>query len=789
MATYSTNLALTLMATGEQSNTWGDTTNTNLGTLLEQSISGYVTQAITDGSGANTTITIPNGTTGVARNMYIEMTGALSFSTTSLIVPANKKMYFIFNNTSGGFAVTVKVSGQTGVLVPNGKKVILTSNGTDIVEAANQVVGAFGVGGTATMAAINASGLVAMAGAATVGTTLGVTGTSSLGVVNASGIISAPVGSVGSPSFSFTGDTTLGMYRVGAQNGGLVASSGVRLQWDGTSVYVNNLVIDIANANANISRIGAGTLAIGTGAIGSTAGSLSLTSLTASGTSTMAAINASGSVTLSGTSFFRSPTTSNVPGTFNFYLAASGIREGTAGDVNIDTYSGGWGARLTVSQAGAVTIPGTATIQTLTVGLGGGAVATNTAVGVSALAATNTNTNHVAVGYQALQSNTSGGQNTAVGSEALKTNTTSSSSTAVGFYALRVNTAANSTAVGAYALYQNTSGTANTGLGLLALGSNTTGAQNVAVGYQAGEANTTGQDNQFIGLSAGRGNTTASYNVAIGTLALGSTSNNSNENVAIGYYSLSANTGGKNTAIGSEALTTNSTGANNTAVGFQAGYSNTTGESNINAGHKAGFNITTGVYNTCIGREAGVGYGAIITGNYNTCIGSGAGVNATSSTYEISIGLDCQGVGSGYFTFGRANGADRVYNQFTANASWTRVSDVRIKKDIQDSNLGLEFINKLRTVTYKKRAPSEMDKDFPFYKANETEIDHKEKMYGFIAQEVKQALDDVGATDFAGWHEMTNGVQGVSYEMFVMPLVKAIQELNADFQSYKNSHP
>jgi len=87
-STYSTNLALELIATGEQSGTWGVTTNTNLGTLLEQAISGYVTQAITDGSGANTTITIPNGATGVARNMFIEMTGALTFSTTSLIVPA-----------------------------------------------------------------------------------------------------------------------------------------------------------------------------------------------------------------------------------------------------------------------------------------------------------------------------------------------------------------------------------------------------------------------------------------------------------------------------------------------------------------------------------------------------------------------------------------------------------------------------------------------------------------------------------------------------------------------------
>ena len=134
-STYSTNLAVELIATGEQAGTWGATTNTNLGTLLEQAISGYVTQAITDGSGANTTITIPNGSSGVARNMFIEMTGALTFATTSLIVPANKKLYFIYNNTTGGFAVTVKVSGLTGVSVPNGKKMVLVSNGTDIVEA------------------------------------------------------------------------------------------------------------------------------------------------------------------------------------------------------------------------------------------------------------------------------------------------------------------------------------------------------------------------------------------------------------------------------------------------------------------------------------------------------------------------------------------------------------------------------------------------------------------------------------------------------------------------------
>ena len=133
-STYSTNLAIELMGTGDQAGNWGATTNVNLGTLIEQAISGYVTQAITDG--ADTVITIPNGATGVARNMFIECTGSLS-AARNLIVPINKKLYFIYNNTSGGYAVTVKVSGQTGVSVPNGAKVVLVSNGTDIVNATN----------------------------------------------------------------------------------------------------------------------------------------------------------------------------------------------------------------------------------------------------------------------------------------------------------------------------------------------------------------------------------------------------------------------------------------------------------------------------------------------------------------------------------------------------------------------------------------------------------------------------------------------------------------------------
>jgi len=129
-STYSTNLAIELIGTGDQAGAWGNTTNTNLGTLIEQAVSGYVTQAVA--TGTDTTITIPNGASGVARNMFIEMTGTGGAST-NLIVPANKKLYFIYNNSTG--AVTVKVAGQTGIAIAVGDKKILASNGTDVIEA------------------------------------------------------------------------------------------------------------------------------------------------------------------------------------------------------------------------------------------------------------------------------------------------------------------------------------------------------------------------------------------------------------------------------------------------------------------------------------------------------------------------------------------------------------------------------------------------------------------------------------------------------------------------------
>lgn len=192
-STYSTNLAIELIGTGDQAGSWGNTTNTNLGTLIEQAVSGYVTQAITDG--ADTVITIPNGATGVARNMYLELTGTLT-AARNLIVPANKKLYFIYNNTTGGYAVTVKVSGQTGVSVPNGTKTILVSNGTDIVSATNTVGGSY------------TNGQLLIGNTATGGLTkAALTAGSGITITNGNGSITISSSGGGTGNITFTSNT------------------------------------------------------------------------------------------------------------------------------------------------------------------------------------------------------------------------------------------------------------------------------------------------------------------------------------------------------------------------------------------------------------------------------------------------------------------------------------------------------------------------------------------------------------------------------------------------------
>jgi hypothetical protein len=140
-STYSSNLKLQLMGTGDNAGTWGAVTNVNLGTALEESIAGTVDVAF---SSSDITLTLTDDNTAqAARNMRLNLTGT-SGGARNLIVPAIEKMYVVNNGLAD--ACTVKVSGQTGVAVPAGKTTLLFNNGTDIVNAINALAGLTVVG-------------------------------------------------------------------------------------------------------------------------------------------------------------------------------------------------------------------------------------------------------------------------------------------------------------------------------------------------------------------------------------------------------------------------------------------------------------------------------------------------------------------------------------------------------------------------------------------------------------------------------------------------------------------
>jgi hypothetical protein len=133
-STYSTNLKIELIATGEQAGTWGTTTNTNLGTALEQSIVGKADVAM---SSTTITLTLTNSNAAQdARAIYLNLTGSPGGAAV-LEVPAIEKPYIVKNGSNQ--QVTIKVSGQTGVAIPTGKTAIVYNNGTDVVGAIDYI--------------------------------------------------------------------------------------------------------------------------------------------------------------------------------------------------------------------------------------------------------------------------------------------------------------------------------------------------------------------------------------------------------------------------------------------------------------------------------------------------------------------------------------------------------------------------------------------------------------------------------------------------------------------------
>jgi hypothetical protein len=128
-STYTSSLRLVLPATGELSNTWGTVFNAGATSLIDSSIAG--TSSITM-TAANYTLTSSNGASDEARAMFLVLGGTPGGSY-NVIVPAVSKLYFVTNST--GAAQTVKTSAGTGISVPNGARIALRCDGTDVLEA------------------------------------------------------------------------------------------------------------------------------------------------------------------------------------------------------------------------------------------------------------------------------------------------------------------------------------------------------------------------------------------------------------------------------------------------------------------------------------------------------------------------------------------------------------------------------------------------------------------------------------------------------------------------------
>ena len=227
------------------------------------------------------------------------------------------------------------------------------------------------------------------------------------------------------------------------------------------------------------------------------------------------------------------------------------------------------------------------------------------------------------------------------------------------------------------------------------------------------------QNNIWSGLAGDQGS------MGIGYAALESTTINGN-----------ITTGGRNTAIGYEAMRNTTTGKINTALGLRALYSNTEGASNTAIGAEAMRNFVTGTdaIQAPNGRNTAIGCLALYTntsGHNNVAIGQNSGWQHTGSN-NITIGSEAYG--STIHTIGSTNNKIVMGNNSHSAAyiqiAWTVVSDKRDKININNIPLGINFVNKLKPVSYQFRYNRESD-----------DINGKTR-YGFLAQDVLEAEGD-----------------------------------------------
>ena len=387
----------------------------------------------------------------------------------------------------------------------------------------------------------------------------------------------------------------------------------------------------------------------------------------------------------------------------------------------------------------------------------------NTVIGMQSLQNNTSGTDNTAAGYHSLVNNTTGGNNVGYGFCSLVGNTTGSSNTSIGNWTLFKNTASYNTAIGDSALYSNTSGTGNAAMGYQALTANTTGIQNTVIGMQSLLFNTSGSDNTAAGYHSLVNNTTGGNNVGYGFCSLvGNTTGSSN--TSIGNWTLFKNTASYNTAIGDSALYSNTSGTGNAAMGYQALTANTIGSNNTAIGNGALMSNTSGSNNTALGNLSDVG-----SSNSNS---TAIGYQATASENDVIV-----------------LGNSSIQKLYCAQTTITAISDGRFKNNIRDDIHGLDFILKLKPISYNLNITKL--NGFQGKKTNESDeksIKQAEEIRhnGFIAQDVETAAKAVNY-NFSGLKSPQNSgdIYGLGYTDFVVPLVKSVQELNANCEKLR----
>jgi trimeric autotransporter adhesin len=294
---------------------------------------------------------------------------------------------------------------------------------------------------------------------------------------------------------------------------------------------------------------------------------------------------------------------------------------------------------------------------------------------------------------------------------------------------------------------QNGGGSHNTIIGFEA-GMNNLGANNSFCGYQSGKANTSGTYNTFFGLFTGPNNTT----------------------------------GDGNSFFGQNVLSSNVSGSWNCSFGFESGVLNTTGSHNCYYGISTGRLTTESSNNTFIGTNAGDFFD---NGSNNTFIGSTTAAASGGLSNSTALGFNASVTASNQVRIG--NSAVTSIGGFQA---WTNLSDGRFKKNIKENVPGLEFISQLRPITYtidmdaldKSMNPLVSVKSLkgPAPKKDAAANTDISKIIhtGFVAQEVEEIAKKLDF-EFSGIDAPKNDKDfyGLRYSEFVVPLVKAVQEL------------